>query len=167
VLNLPLDGHACAEGFFRVPNPDAVVRLAETNEVQACALLLRTSEPLPPQCLDWRDALHAALASTPALSLGRWARSQGLAVETLSRGFRSAFGVTPKRMRFEHRARQALLQVIGGKAPLTHVALDAGFSDQAHMSHAIAALTGRSAGHWRGRSSPDKTGAPGSATLRA
>jgi AraC-like DNA-binding protein len=166
VLNLPLYGHACVEGFFRVPNPDAVVLLAETDEVHACALLLRTSERLPPECLDWRDALHADLASNPTLSLGQWARSQRMALETLSRGFRSAFGVTPKRMRFEHRARQALLRVMGSTAPLTHVALDAGFADQAHMSHAIAALTGRSAGHWRGQSSRDKTGAAERGTLR-
>lgn len=147
VLNLSIEG--LAGPFGRLADPDAVAIAAETDPIAAADLVRQMLAPLPAQDLDWPDALAAALTAEPQLSLAEWARDRGLAPETLSRGFGRAFGLTPKRFRYEARVRQALAQVMGGCAPLAETALDAGFADQAHMSHAVSELTGASPGAWR------------------
>ena len=155
VLNVPVAGLAAA--FGRLDDPDAVVRAAETDPRAAASMILEMLSPLDAERLDWPDDLAAALVDAPGLSLGAWARERRLAPETVSRGFARVFGVTPKRFRFEARARQALQAAMASDAPLAHVALDAGFADQAHMGHAVRELTGASPGLWRRRSSGDKT----------
>lgn len=156
VLNLPARG--LAGGFGQVADPDAVVRLAQTDPEAAARLLAASFTPLPAHALDWPDELARALTTAPQLVLADWARAQGLAPETLSRGFQRVFGLTPKRFRHELRARRALRGLVAGAEPLAALALDAGFADQAHMTHAVTGLTGFSPGTWRRASSGDKTG---------
>lgn len=157
VLNLPvLD---LPGGFGRIADPDALARIAERDPIAAALMLRETLHPLAAELLDWPDDLARALADEPQISLSAWAAERGLAAETLSRGFQRVFGLSPKRFRFEHRARRALRGLADGDAPLAFVALDAGFADQAHMSHAVTAFTGWSPGAWRFRSSGDKTAA--------
>lgn len=156
VLNLRVDG--LPAGFGRVPDPDAVARLAERDPLAARTLLRTVLSPVPPDVADWPDLLAAALVGDPRTGLRDWAAGHGLAPETVSRGFRRAFGVTPKRFRYEAQTRRALEGLTRGAAPLAEVALAAGFADQAHMGRAVASLTGAAPGHWR-RSSQDKTAA--------
>ena len=165
LVNLPITAGtaACAEGFARVRDPDSLACLA-ARDLQAAAQALQADlQPLPAALLDWPDLLARDLAQQPGLSLAAWARGHGLAAETLSRGFARVFGVTPRRWRFEWRARRAL------QAPadesLASVALQAGFADQSHLTHAVVALTGHPPGHWRRASSRDKTGARRHGTL--
>ena len=156
LLNLPL---ACNdEAFARVRDPDALARLAELDAPAAAQALQAELQPLPPTLLDWPDLLARDLLQQPELSLAAWARQQGLAAETLSRGFLRVFGLTPRRLRFEMRTRRALHALLAGPEALCEVALDAGFADQSHLTHAVVALTGRAPGHWRLASSRDKTG---------
>jgi len=72
-----------------------------------------------------------------------------LELPSLSRGFRSAFGVSPKRFGLESKAHTALRRIREGATALSTIAADAGFSDQTHMTRAIADLTGNSPSHWR------------------
>ena len=95
-----------------------------------------------------------------------WAARRGLAAETISRGFRRAFGVTPKRMRFECRARRALHVATTGSLPLAEIALEAGFADQAQMNRAVTDISGRPPGYWRRWSIADKTRGAEAGTLR-
>ncbi|MFN3512467.1 MAG: helix-turn-helix domain-containing protein [Phenylobacterium sp.] len=155
VLNLPAPG--LVGGFGLVSDPDALARLAERDAPAAAALLAQAIAPVAAATTDWPDELAAALIEDPQLSLGAWASARSLAPETLSRGFSRAFGVTPKRFRYEARTRRALRGLCGAE-PLARVALEAGFADQTHMTHAVHALTGAPPGVWR-RSSRDKTGA--------
>ncbi|MDP3746004.1 MAG: AraC family transcriptional regulator [Phenylobacterium sp.] len=157
VLNLEVGG--LAGGFATIADPDAVARLAERDAIAAGALLRASLVPITPQALDWPDLLARDLAADPGLALGDWARAQGLAAETLSRGFGRAFGISPKRFRYEGRARTALRAVIAAAAPLADLALEAGFADQAHMSRAVSDLTGHAPGVWRRGSSGCKTAA--------
>ncbi|MDP3853075.1 AraC family transcriptional regulator [Phenylobacterium sp.] len=157
VLNLDMDG--LAGGFGRIADPDAVARLAERDAAAAAAFLRASLVPTIAEAPDWPDLLARDLAADPDLALSDWARARGLAAETLSRGFGRAFGVSPKRFRYEGRARAALRAVIGGGGPLADLALDAGFSDQAHMSRAVSELTGAAPGAWRRWSSGCKTAA--------
>lgn len=157
VLNLPAAG--LPTGFGRVADPDALARMAELSLNEAANLLRAAFIPLPAQRLDWPDELAIALAADPRLVLSDWAKSRGLATETLSRGFGRVFGLSPKRFRYEARARRALRGLANCALPLAHLALDLGFADQAHMCHAVSDLTGRPPGRWRTTSSGDKTGA--------
>lgn len=147
LLNLPVaDG---TERFARVHDPDLVARLAASDRVAAALALHAQLQALPPELRDWPDHLAHELRVMPGLLLTEWAQARGLAAETLSRGFAQVFGVTPRRLRFELRTRHALSALLRGDESLAGIALDTGFADQTHLTHAVVALTGRPPGHWR------------------
>jgi AraC-like DNA-binding protein len=141
VLNIPLleriDG---ITGI--VTDPDAVARLAERDRVAAAALLKQTIQPLDAQLADWPDQLAAALTSQPDFSLEAWAASMGLAPQSISRGFRQAYGVSPKRYRLEQRTLRAIRHLHTWRGTLASLAAEVGFADQAHLTRAVVALTG-------------------------
>jgi AraC-like DNA-binding protein len=150
VLNLPFPSLVAPPApFMRAPDPDAAVRLAERDPQEALAFLVSTMEPLPDQPADWPDELASSLLADPHLRLGDWARSRGLAIETLSRGFRKVFGVSPSAYRCQARGRRAWSHTVGRSEPLSSVALDCGFCDQAHMTRTVRAITGKPPGAWR------------------
>jgi len=69
----------------------------------------------------------------------------------VSRAFRQAWGVDARRYRCELRARNAWLQITTTTHSLASIAMATAFADQAHMTHGVRALTGRSPGAWRDR----------------
>ncbi|MES2036052.1 MAG: AraC family transcriptional regulator [Pseudomonadota bacterium] len=159
VLNLPLpQGWTPAAAFMRLADPDAVVRAAERCAREAVTLMLAGLHGAPVQAADWPDLLAEALRSDDAPSLGDWARKNGLAAATVSRGFRQAFGVAPVRYRAEVRG-LAAWRGLADDLSLADLAAQTGFADQAHMTRAIVALTGRPPGAWR-RSNRFKTAEP-------
>jgi AraC-like DNA-binding protein len=143
VLNLPLPTSAPALPAGLLHDVDFVVRTAE-KDARAAADLVASSLMAPLSGPgDWPDLLAAALRDNPSLGLTDWADATGLAVETVARGFKRAYGVSPKRFRAEVRALQALQRITRSTLPLAQVALELGFSDQAHMTRDVVALTGR------------------------
>jgi AraC-like DNA-binding protein len=98
---------------------------------------------------DWPDRLAADLVKRPDQRLGLWADRAGLAAETLSRGFCSAYGVTPARFRAEARARRAIMMIERDQLGLATIAADCGYADQPHLNRAIVELTGWPPGLWR------------------
>jgi AraC-like DNA-binding protein len=138
-----------ATPFMRAADPDAAVRLAERDPQEALEFLVSTMKPLPAQATDWPDDLAAALLVDPHLRLQDWARLKGLAIATVSRGFRKVFGVSPSAYRAQARGRLAWNQTVSGSEPLSSVALDWGFCDQAHMTRTVRAVTGKPPGVWR------------------
>lgn len=142
ILNLALPDAVPGFALGQIPDPDAIVRLAERDLIGASRLLgeqLRSIERPP---MDWPDALARRLSSDPACRLDAWAREQRLSPETLSRGFGSLFGITPAAFRAEARTRRAVLLMGREEQNLAGIAAAAGFSDQAHMTRAVQALTG-------------------------
>lgn len=131
-----------------VADADAIV-CASTRDLQELLNLLSGLDPLPPVNADWPDLLAEELISAPNLCLSDWADRHRLTPIQVSRGFRQLFGTSPKRFRAEARARSALGQISAGRTPLAGIAADAGFADQAHMTRAVAALTGRPPRRWR------------------
>jgi AraC-like DNA-binding protein len=99
----------------------------------------------------WTERLASALRVQTVTCLETWADSERLAPETVSRGFRRAFGVTPKVFRIESRARRAWNLLLHSSLPLTEIAHQMGFADLAHLSRNVAALTGAPPSHWRMR----------------
>lgn len=148
LLNLPLSGPRPVDGAFAVDDPDAIVRLAEADTVEAEDMLFaQPRSPLPAQA-DWPDLLAARLDDLEPVRLGEWAAGMGLAAESVSRGFRRAYGVSPRRYRLEARLRHALRR-LDGEQGLAALAQDCGFADQAHLTRAVSRLTGRPPGRWR------------------
>ena len=148
IVRLPWDDNLL-EGRFRVRDPDALALLAERDPVAALAQLRIQLQPLPRQELHWTERLAQALRLETSTRLEIWAESAQLAPETVSRGFHRAFGVTAKTFRIESRARRAWNLLLHSSSPLTDIAVDLGFSDLAHLSRAVGALTGAPPTYWR------------------
>lgn len=140
-----------------VADPDAIVRLAERDVRGACALLEAGLTTQELQAQDWPDQLALDLRRCPDLSLEAWAAAAGLRPETVSRGFRRAFGIAPKAFRARLRTLHAL-SCIGGRRSLADVAARCGFADQAHLTRSFRLLTGLSPGQWMKAHAPAATG---------
>jgi AraC-like DNA-binding protein len=149
ILRLPWI-HPEVEGLFRVRDPEALVRLADRDVDVAMFALSRMLERVnDPRRTDWPEALAADLSRASPILLGAWARERSLAPETVSRGFRRAFGVSPQRFRLEARARAAWRRAVETPSSLTAIAHDLEFADLPHMSRSVSALTGHAPSAWR------------------
>jgi len=153
-LNLPLPARTLP-AFGTVTDPDAIARAAERDVHAAVALLVAQHRPAWAPAADWPDELAEALREAP-VRIGEWARAHGLSAEHVARGFRQVFGQGPLAYGREVRAQAALASSLSGRQSLAEIAQATGFSDQAHMTRAVVALTGRPPGAWR-RSNPFKT----------
>jgi AraC-like DNA-binding protein len=140
-------------GLYHLDNVDELARTAEKDVVEATHLLkLALREkclPSPRKKNDWPDLLLADLATSASMELGVWAELNGLARETVSRGFATAYGIAPSVLRAELRGRSAWLRITGGSDPLCRIALDTDFADQAHMTRWIRRITGAPPTAWR------------------
>ena len=140
-------------GLYHVDDVDELARTAERDVIEAARLLERTLHesgfPSPGQRNDWPDLLLVALAEDASTGIGDWAEANGLARETVSRGFAAAYEVVPSVLRAELRARSAWLRITRGSDPLSTVAADTGFADQAHMTRWIRRITGAPPASWR------------------
>lgn len=142
ILNLPLD---CGAGSIgAVADPDLVARLAESDMQEACDALRASLIKSDAKCSDWPDELSRCLIDNPSLNLSEWAECRGLAPQSVGRGFRKAFGVTPKRFRADQRALRAQRKLPGWSGTGAALAAELGFADQAHMTRSVRELTGKS-----------------------
>ncbi|SMF65210.1 helix-turn-helix domain-containing protein [Allosphingosinicella indica] len=143
ILNLAMP-FAVTASSARVADPDAVMRTAERDPLEAAHVLTAGLQPGPEASSDWPDFLAAALIEDSVPQLCVWADAHGLDHATVSRGFRFAYGVSPRRYRLEQRARRAAIAIRGGSEPLAQIATGHGFADQPHMTRALGRLFGRS-----------------------
>ena len=137
------------EGRFHVRDPDALAMLAERDPIEAVNQLRADLVPIGTRELHWTERLAQALRVQTFTCLETWADSERLAPETVSRGFRRAFDVTPKVFRIESRARRAWNLLLQSSSPLTEIAHQMGFADHAHLSRSVVALTGAPPSYWR------------------
>lgn len=140
-------------GLYHLDDVDELARAAEKDVTEATHLLksaLReNSSPSPGEKNDWPDLLLAELAKNASTEIGAWAKRNGLAGETVSRGFAAAYGIAPSVLRAELRARAAWLRITRGSDCLCKIAVDTGFADQAHMTRWIHRITGAPPSVWR------------------
>jgi len=149
VLNLPVPRSTRVPFIIgSVRDVDEVAYTARHDLRSATRTLLETAEPCDVPVADWPDLLAAQLQQE-TVKLSCWAEAHHLTRTALSRGFRTAFGVNPSVFRREAAARRAWRASAFGQQSLAHVAADAGFADQAHMTRAIQNLTGRTPAAWR------------------
>jgi AraC-like DNA-binding protein len=157
ILRLPWLNDAM-EGHFRIQDPDALVRIAEQDPLEAMRHLALNLQPLGSSLGHWTDQLADTLAQSPAVSLQEWAERRSIRPDVVSHAFHRDFGVSPKLYRLETRTRQAWCKIIHSKESLTRIAVDSGFADLAHMSNSIKAFTGFSPTRWRvGQTQPAMT----------
>jgi AraC-like DNA-binding protein len=135
--------------FCRVSDPDLIARAAEWDTIAARELLLSMLECVRCTARDWPDELAIDIHRHPRLCLSEWAERRGLAPASLSRGFRRIYEVSPNAFRAQIRVRRAWSSLLNSDLPLSVVALDNGFADQAHMTRAVTILTGRCPSEWR------------------
>jgi AraC-like DNA-binding protein len=140
-------------GFHRLTDVDELARIAEKDTRDAGCLLKSALREMPREPLgrsnDWPDLLAEALTRNPSLRIGVWAEENGLAPESVSRGFNAAYGIAPAIFRAESRARGAWLQVTRSSARLSRIAAHSGFADQAHMTRWIHRISGAPPSAWR------------------
>jgi AraC-like DNA-binding protein len=116
------------------------------------ALLQRLCSPSTrrqPLCLQALRRVHELIAADPAIlqPAAELERVSGLDRWTLARQFRAAFGTSPSRFRTMRQLDRARLLMRRG-LPLACVALDAGFSDQSHMSRVFKRAYGLTPARW-------------------
>lgn len=158
VLNLRLTRGRCySAGIGSVSDPDWVARVAERSRTVAVDLLLSMLARRMPKVSDWPDELAVKLTQCPSLMLSEWGKENGLAPWTISRGFSQVFGVTPEAFRARVRAQRALKYIRGSQMPLSIIAAELGFADQAHMTRSVKQLTGVAPQAWRSAANEFKT----------
>jgi len=150
MLNLRL-GHldGFTPGLATIADPDAIVRAAEKDQVEAVGLLLAAATGRRTLPADWPDELATALIGNPSLVLSDWAHRRGIAPWTVSRGFARVFGVTPEGFRARVRTRRAWRSIRTSQTPLAWIAAEQGFADQPHMTRSVKQLTGMVPQMWR------------------
>ena len=107
--------------LYRLNDVDELARATENDVVDAALLLKQTlsrrSPPPPGRKEDWPDLLAITLAQNASMEIGDWAEANGLARETVSRGFAAAYEVAPTVFQAELRARAAWLRITRGSDP--------------------------------------------------
>ena len=140
-------------GFYHLDSVDELARAAEKDPVEATYALKRALKDkaafCPGQRNDWPDLLLCDLSKHTCLEIGAWAEVNGLARETVCRGFATAYGTTPSVLRAELRARLAWLRITRTADYLCSIAVDTGFADQAHMTRWVRRITGATPAVWR------------------
>jgi len=108
-----------------------------------------------PLKLHWVEEVREILSSrfTETPSLAELAKSVGVHPVHLAREFRKRFGCATgdyvRRLRIE----QACAALAASDAPITEIALAAGFYDQSHFSNTFKKITGMTPAAWRAASS--------------
>jgi len=95
-----------------------------------------------------RAILHVQANLTDPLSVADLARVAGMSPVRFATVFRKLTGESPHRFVIRRRIERALELILAG-IPLAQVALDAGFSDQAHFTTTFKSLMGVPPGQWR------------------
>lgn len=142
VLMLALADDAERRVAGRIADPDGLVRLAERDERAALEHLLANLAAKPEQPGDWPDLLARDIHDQPMLCLEAWADAHGLHPGSVSRGFRQVFGLTPAAYRLAQRTGRVMRAIRGSNRPLSSIAQDWGFADQAHMNRSVRRLAG-------------------------
>lgn len=148
-LCLPCPVELEGSAHWRIADPDGLVAAARVDPNEAMAVIAASAIPCTHKVSDWPDLLARSLRELAPICFADWAEEKGIAPETVSRSFARAFGITPHRYRAEARGRRAIIALLRTGLPFATIAADLGFSDQAHMSRAVRALSGQTPGQMR------------------
>lgn len=123
----------------------------EVASVMRAELRRRLTPGVP--CLASQHALRQLAAGQ---TVTQTARDMGLSTKRLRRRFGAAIGLTPKQFQRVHRFRCTLARLARCEAPrLADLALEMGYTDQAHMTHELRVLGAVTPGRYAPRSRED------------
>lgn len=98
----------------------------------------------------WLERVREEICDDPnGQSIEALARGAGVDRAHLARSFRRAYGMPPSVYRQRRLTARAIGLIVGEETPLSHIASDAGFFDQPHLSRQIRGRTGLSPGKLR------------------
>ena len=160
VLIIPWLEESFGSPLGAISDPDQLARLAERDMRGAARMLAEEVSIKALPSMDWPDMLARDLWDCPGVELGKWAETTGIRPETVSRGFRRAFGVSPQSFRARVRLLRALSRIRRGEK-LVELAAECGFADQAHLSRHFRTLTGETPRAWRSQSTSRIGAEPG------
>ena len=152
LLRLPWPDTEVAGGLHHLDDMDLIVRTAEKDVREAQQLiqdLLRDHDTSIRSMNDWPDLLAHEIECDQTVRISRWAETNGLARETVSRSFSALYGISPVSFRSEWRARAAWLKIMRKSDSLSMIAAHTGFSDQPHMTRWISRIAGAPPSFWR------------------
>jgi AraC-like DNA-binding protein len=95
------------------------------------------------------DSALSAAGEDRRISVATLAATAGVVPRTLQRHFRKRTGLAPKRYAAVQRFHDALRQVALERANLAHIAAEAGYCDQAHLTTELGRHAGLSPGRFR------------------
>lgn len=153
LIRLPWHGGGRVGRFYKLEETESFATLARRSlneaSVMLQSLIIEGSLERSDRCNEWPDRLANALADNPTLTLAAWANENGLARETVCRGFRAAYGVPPATFRSELHARAAWFEITQTSRKLAAIATDLRFADQAHMTRLVRQIYGAPPAAWR------------------
>lgn len=139
VINIPTPFNLDLPSVFSISSTDELLYSLRT-ERKIHQELFAPEEVKKPIISNWSDQLALDIRKAP-VKLIQWAEKYGVRKETVSRGFKDKYGVTPAKYRLLTQSRLALVDIVTSEKKLSDIAFDFGFSDQAHLSRAIKQLT--------------------------
>jgi AraC-like DNA-binding protein len=104
--------------------------------------VLEGSSTAPLDDLDCVDDASAAIGAAHGPPIGEIAKAMRLTPCEMTRTFARAHFLSPVRYRKEARLQRALRSLAETVAPLAHIAQDAGYADQSHMTREMTQATG-------------------------
>lgn len=149
IVNIPLTADAgLALESGRVCDPQGLLQAIGDDPSAMHAML---SASIRPTCgeAELADLLAADLDAGLDCSLSEWAERHAVPPRTLRRHFHALYSTNPARYRARARAWRAWRRIVSEPTPLSMLAYELGFADQAHMSRAVAGLTGAVPTQWR------------------
>lgn len=108
-------------------------------------------EPAAARLAPWQERQAKALIADSLgqnLSISRLAQACGLSRSHFSRAFRGSTGLSPHQWLTQMRIERAKT-LLSEPRPVAEVALDCGFSDQAHLARVFSRLVGLTPSQWR------------------
>lgn len=154
---LGLAGPASAAALVRAVHAagDPLLRLGRLLEAIAASTAWRPISPLPPRRRRRDPRLQRAVAwlhqhATEPVELGMLASRVGMAPPTLSRSFRSAFGLTAAEYLARLRVGLCCRDLAGGDDEVAAIAFANGFGNLASFHRWFRRVTGTTPDAWRG-----------------
>jgi AraC-like DNA-binding protein len=139
----PIAHAAALPTTARIPRA-ATQAAAEDAAHQLLDLLATRAQQADPPPARALDALAMIDASAGALRIDALADTLDICTRTLHRALRTATGLSPKALARIARLRHTIAAIQAEHtAPLAQLALQLGYTDQAHMSRELRALTGQ------------------------
>ena len=144
VERLPPDGIWSRYGVWKTGSALTAAVLRDPDPSRLLDALANSEPITPASAAGSAEGAALVLRRRPSISIGAAARMSGVSREYIARAFRRHFGIPPRAFRAEHRLRMVLRLLADNTIPLTLVALDAGFADQAHLTRTVRGATGMS-----------------------